>query len=305
MVFLLKLRACGKEAMLSLDVAYLALYLATMLISHQLFCQNLSLFAKLFLDNKSVFFDVTGFHYYLLLHTSPVSPPSPTIPSSSPPPSSLPQSSSSQVPSLKHTITGFFSKEKLSWDSNNLACILIFPPYQRRGLGSVLIAVSYEIARRQGVLGGPEKPISPLGRGAYARYWGGVVSRWILDVGVREDAGSAAGTRGGRAGKGKLKKEVLVGVEEISRGTWIAEEDVVGALREMGVCEVLAGKRGRAGGGGGGGDEDDAPRRLKIDKRAVRTWMQENAVGMEEVIDVGGFVEGYGYREAADMDMGD
>jgi len=34
---------------------------------HKLFTQNLSLFAKLFLDNKSVFFDVSTFNYYLLV----------------------------------------------------------------------------------------------------------------------------------------------------------------------------------------------------------------------------------------------
>lgn len=97
----------------------------------QLYSQNLSLFAKLFLDTKSVFYDVTTFRYYLLVLTDP-------------------QTTDRQV-------VGFFSKEKMSWDNNNVACILVFPPWQKRGLGQLLMGVSYELSRREGRLGGPEK----------------------------------------------------------------------------------------------------------------------------------------------------
>lgn len=45
----------------------------------------------------------------------------------------------------------------MSWDNNNLACILVFPPWQRQGLGRLLMGVSYELSRREGRLGGPEK----------------------------------------------------------------------------------------------------------------------------------------------------
>jgi len=45
----------------------------------------------------------------------------------------------------------------MSWDNNNLACILVFPPWQRKGLGQTLMGVSYELSRREGRLGGPEK----------------------------------------------------------------------------------------------------------------------------------------------------
>lgn len=89
------------------------------------------MFAKLFLDTKSVFYDVTTFRYYLLVLTDP-------------------QNAERQV-------VGFFSKEKMSWDNNNVACILVFPPWQKRGLGQLLMGVSYELSRREGRLGGPEK----------------------------------------------------------------------------------------------------------------------------------------------------
>lgn len=97
----------------------------------QLYSQNLSLFAKLFLDTKSVFYDVTTFRYYLLVLTD--------------------------QHTLERQVVGFFSKEKMSWDNNNVACILVFPPWQKRGLGQLLMGVSYELSRREGRLGGPEK----------------------------------------------------------------------------------------------------------------------------------------------------
>ena len=98
---------------------------------HKLYTQNLSLFAKLFLDTKSVFYDVSTFRYYVM-----------TV-----------QESATVHPQ----VVGFFSKEKMSWDNNNLACILVFPPWQRRGLGQILMGISYELSRREGQLGGPEK----------------------------------------------------------------------------------------------------------------------------------------------------
>ncbi len=56
-----------------------------------------------------------------------------------------------------HQVIGFFSKEKMSWDNNNLACILVFPPWQRKGMGKILMGVSYELSKREGRVGGPEK----------------------------------------------------------------------------------------------------------------------------------------------------
>lgn len=96
-----------------------------------MFTTNISLFAKLFIDNKSVCFDVEGFLYYLLVDLT--------------------------VAEDEPRVVGFFSKEKLSWDSNNLACIVVFPPWQRRGLGQILMGASYEIGKREHQIGGPER----------------------------------------------------------------------------------------------------------------------------------------------------
>ncbi|KAG8892366.1 hypothetical protein FRB99_002779, partial [Tulasnella sp. 403] len=76
-----------------------------------LYCQNLSLFGKLFIDVKTIFFDCDNFVYYIL----------------------------TDADSQRDHVLGFFSKEKISYDDWNLACIITFPPYQKKGYGMLLI----------------------------------------------------------------------------------------------------------------------------------------------------------------------
>jgi len=238
-----------------------------------LFCQDLSLFAKLFLDNKSVFFDVTGFNYFLLVYTPPST-------------ESNQAAGAAEVTPPRHHVIGFFSKEKMSWDNNNLACILVFPPWQRKGLGALLMGVSYEISRREGILGGPEKPISDLGKRGYKRFWAGEIARWILTLDLSQSGG-----------------ETIIDVGECSRATWIAPEDCLLVLREMGVVED-AGKgppKGREPrveeeGQEREGGQEEVPR-VKVSKAAVRHWIERNGVNMERTCDPDGFTENYATAE--------
>ncbi|KAL8341474.1 hypothetical protein RB598_003418 [Gaeumannomyces tritici] len=206
-----------------------------------LFCQNLSLFGKLFLDNKSVFFDVTSFNYFLLVYT----PPWPALPTSESGEKDrvggTPYTNAAEAQPPPPHIVGFFSKEKMSWDNNTLACILVFPPWQRKGLGALLMGVSYEIARREGILGGPEKPISDLGRKGYKRYWAGEMARWLLTV--EPDGKNAAGaataapTLVSTGADGSSSTAAMVDLEECSRATWIALDDCLATLRDMNMAE--------------------------------------------------------------------
>jgi GNAT superfamily N-acetyltransferase len=202
----------------------------------QLYAQNLSLFSKLFLETKSVFFDASTFLYYTLVQ--------------------LPTTPEEKAENPHGQVVGFFSKEKMSWDNNNVACILVFPPWQRRGLGQILIAASYELGKREGRFGGPERPLSVMGKKGYVAFWCGEVARFVMN---------APGKRG-------------LSVKEISDETWILPEDVAAALREMDIVE----KRKTATGS------------VVINKSKVRNWAQKNRVNPMPLIDVGAFtVEEY------------
>jgi hypothetical protein len=174
-----------------------------------------------------------------------------------------PPSSTSPPPSgdQPHTILGFFSKELPSWDLNNLACILIFPPYQHRSLGKLLMGISYSL-QVPGVIGGPEKPLSELGRRGYMRFWMERVARWVVgypdvesgggeSVAEREQRklGVVGGRKRGRKGKGRKRgREDLISVQDLSKGTGMLVEDVVTALTAMGVVS----------------DEPSSPRRKRL-----------------------------------------
>ncbi|OCF35056.1 hypothetical protein I316_03096 [Kwoniella heveanensis BCC8398] len=123
-----------------------------------LYCQNLSLFGKLFIDHKSIFFHVENFLFYVLCDAAT---------------------------SKRDQVMAFFSKEKLSYDDYNLACIVTFPPHQNRGFGKLLIEFSYYLtlhpSTRPSTLspGTPERPLSDLGLKGYTAYWVSVILRFL------------------------------------------------------------------------------------------------------------------------------
>ncbi|WVQ96586.1 hypothetical protein IAU59_003691 [Kwoniella sp. CBS 9459] len=129
-----------------------------------LYCQNLSLFGKLFIDHKSVFFHVENFLFYVLCDAAT---------------------------SKRDQVMAFFSKEKLSYDDYNLACIVTFPPHQNRGFGKLLIEFSYYLTLHPSTRptnqspGTPERPLSDLGLKGYTAYWVSVILRFLR--GLLED----------------------------------------------------------------------------------------------------------------------
>lgn len=73
--------------------------------ANKVYCQNLCLLSKLFLDHKTLYYDVDPFLFYVLC----------------------------EVDSEGYHTVGYFSKEKNCQDNYNLACILTLPAYQRKG----------------------------------------------------------------------------------------------------------------------------------------------------------------------------
>jgi len=92
----------------------------------------------------------------------------------------------------------------------------------------------------------------------------------------------------------RKKSKGYVNVGDISQGTWIAADDCLCVLREMGIVE-------RAGKGKG------EIERVRVDKVRIREWVEQEGMKLERVIDEGGFIEGYAIKEdeAVDDDMDD
>ncbi|GMK57631.1 hypothetical protein CspeluHIS016_0404650 [Cutaneotrichosporon spelunceum] len=117
---------------------------------NKIYCQNLCLLAKMFLDHKTLYYDVEPFLFYVM----------------------------TEVDDLGARFVGYFSKEKRSPD-NNVSCIMTLPVRQRKGWGQLLIDFSYLLSKKEGRRGSPERPLSGLGLISYQSYWRNTLFQYL------------------------------------------------------------------------------------------------------------------------------
>ena len=153
-------------------------------------CRNLCLLSKLFLDHKTLFYDVDPFLFYCMC---------------------------TRTSSGCHLV-GYFSKEKESAEGYNVACIMTLPQYQRKGYGRLLIAFSYELSRREGKLGSPEKPLSDLGLLGYRAYWQETIVAILMEENRSE-----------------------ISVEELGAATAMTTADVLHTLQNLNMLRYSKG----------------------------------------------------------------
>ncbi|CAI0395855.1 unnamed protein product [Linum tenue] len=157
---------------------------------NKVYGQNLCYLAKLFLDHKTLYYDVDLFLFYVLC----------------------------ECDDRGCHMVGYFSKEKHSEESYNLACILTLPPYQRKGYGKFLIAFSYELSKKEGKVGTPERPLSDLGLVSYRGYW----TRVLLDI-LKKHKGN-------------------ISIKELSDMTAIKVEDILTTLQSLELIQYRKGQ---------------------------------------------------------------
>lgn len=163
------------------------------------YCQTLCLISRMFLESKTVFYDTEPFFFYVATKND----------------------------HLGCHFTGYFSKEKYEPDVNNLSCIMTLPCFQEKGYGRFLIDLSYALSRREGWNGGPEQPLSDLGKKAYGGYWKNTIAISLV----------------------KMKNQIEYGGEGICVGdiaddTGINSHDVLSVVCSLGWAKIVEPKNG-------------------------------------------------------------
>lgn len=176
----------------------------------KLYCQNLCLLGKLFIDHKTLLYDVEHFMFYILtiddFNGMICGGMGGNLWATNLPPSHL---------SGSHFV-GYFSKEKFSSKRYNVSCIVTLPQFQRCGFGRFLIDFSYLLSKRENITGTPEKPLSDLGKLSYLSYWRFKIYQFMERKLTEVDGDQSA---------------LSLSIENISLGTGINVNDIASTLQ--------------------------------------------------------------------------
>lgn len=199
----------------------------------KMYCQSLCLLSKMFLDHKTLYYDVEPFYFYVLCEYN----------------------WNEKWQGDDYHIVGYFSKEKASPDGYNLSCLMVLPHHQRKGYGKMLISMSYELSKIEGIPGSPEKPLSDLGLVSFKSYW----TASILE---------------------ELFKSVEIpSIQELTLKTGIIKEDCVSTLDSLGLIvsyrgtqQLVINKKKME------HLREVAPKKLQLVKKALLHWKPHSVV---------------------------
>ncbi|CAI8032974.1 Histone acetyltransferase KAT7 [Geodia barretti] len=173
---------------------------------HKVYCQSLCLMAKLFLENKTLYFAVEPFLFYVM----------------------------TEYDSRGCHMVGYFSKEKHSAQNYNLSCILVLPQHMRKGYGKMLIEFSYLLTRREEKVGSPERPLSDLGLISYRSYWREVILTHMLKLSPSPSSSSSSSSSRSSCSEFSVK--------ELSQESGIKCDDLVSTMQYYGLLKYWKGK---------------------------------------------------------------
>lgn len=164
------------------------------------------------------------------------------------------------------------------------------------------MGVSYKLSaweRDAALIGGPERPLSEMGKKSYVRFWEERIARYLL-LGLHDsDSDNSVQQQKGTTSSPKKRSQKhpqrSMTVQEIGLATGMLTEDVVTALTSMGVVEPTTFKK-RKTGPISDDDTTSEDRSVSVRKSNVLAWMKSRCGALQDPVREEGFLGGWALR---------